>query len=225
MRLLSTNASQKPLYAALGLPDTATSEQIHQAFLNISRAHHPDVRGDVDIFARAKHAHDILMDPAKRKIYDETGLDPDSDEKMVQAFGLIRNIVAGILNDGKVDIDIVDRLRRQMENELSAIGTQIRNIEIKIERAEKMSKNINKRWQGSSQIKANLVTMMDGQIQLAKTERIPLDHAMEVVNLALKLIENVRYESEVSDTVIFSNFGQPLQDPKDFNLYNRLRNW
>ena len=196
MRLISTSASEKPLYAALGLPVDATPEQIHAAFLNISRAHHPDMQGDAEIFARAKHAHEILIDPVKRRIYDETGLDPEHDQKMVNAIGLIRNIVAGILNDGKVDIDIVERIRAQIWTETGGIETQIRNNQAKADRIGKMRANIEKRWKGSPQIKSNLLMMLDGQLRLAEAERLPLQGALETVNLATKLIENARYESD-----------------------------
>lgn len=200
MNLLSTNASNKPLYHALGLPETATPEDIHAAFLNISRTHHPDVNGDAEIFSKAKYAHDILMDPAQRKIYDETGLDPKSDQQIIHAFGLIRNIVAGILNDGKVDINIVERLRAQMSVEINGIEAQIRSVEAKAERIRKMSANIEKRWSGSPQIKSNLLMMMEGHIKLAESERVPLDGALQVVNLALKLIDDACYEN-VAETV------------------------
>lgn len=197
MRFLSTSASEKPLYAALGLPVDATPEQIHAAFLNISRAHHPDINGDASgLFAKAKHAHEILIDPIKRRIYDETGLDPEHDQKMVHAIGLIRNIVAGILNDGKVDIDIVERIRAQMWTETAGIETQIRNNQAKVDRIGKMHANIEKRWKGSPQIKANLLTMLNGQLKLAEAERLPLDGALETVNLATKLIENATYEAD-----------------------------
>ncbi len=201
MRLLSTSASDSPLYAALGLPSTATAEEIHAAFLNISRAHHPDVDGDADLFQKAKHAHDILMDPVKRRVYDETGLDPDNDQKMVHAIGLIRNIVAGILNDGKVDIDIVARLQQQMAAELSGLHQQAQSVKAKAERIGKMAANIEKRWSGSPHIKSNLLLMLESQNKVADAERVPLDGAMETVRLAQKLIENARYETDAADTI------------------------
>ena len=204
MNLLSTTASDKPLYAALGLPEDATPEEIHAAFLNISKAHHPDVNGDADIFHKAKHAHGILLDPAKRKIYDETGLDPEHDQKMVHAFGLIRNIVAGILNDGKIDIDIVSRLREQMYAEVNGIEMQIGTNKATVERIRKMRANIEKRWRGSEQIKVNILVMLDGNAKVTDTERVPLDAALETVKLALKLIQNATYESDIASATIFA---------------------
>ena len=210
MRFLSTSASEKPLYAALGLPADATPEQIHAAFLNISRAHHPDVQGDAEIFARAKHAHEILIDPIKRRVYDETGLDPEHDQKMVHAIGLIRNIVAGILNDGKVDIDIVERIRARVWTETSDIETQIRANQAKADRIGKMRANIERRWKGSPQIKSNLLMMLDGQLRLAEAERLPLDGALETVNLAKKLIEDARYESDAKADSVYRHGQMPF---------------
>jgi curved DNA-binding protein CbpA len=195
-RLLSTNASDKPLYAALGLPEDATPEQIHAAFLNISRAHHPDVQGDPDIFQKARRAHEILMDPIKRKIYDETGLDADNDERMVRALGLIRNIVAGILNDGNVDIDIPARLKEQLDAEVNGVQVLIRSTEAKASDITKIAKNIEKRWRGSPQVKSAVLAMLDGNLKRVEAERLPLNETLEAVRLAVKLMNGAHYESD-----------------------------
>lgn len=197
MKLLSTQASDKPLYAALGLPADATPEQIHASFLNISRAHHPDMpQGDADIFQKARRAHEILMDPIKRRIYDETGLDANNDERMVRALGLIRNIVAGILNDGNVDIDITARLNAQLGAEINGVQAMIRSTEVKASDIDKISKNIEKRWRGSPQVKNALLAMLDGNRKRSEAERLPLDETLEVVRLAVKLMNGARYESD-----------------------------
>ena len=196
MKLISTNASDKPLYAALGLPEDATSEQIHAAFLNISKAHHPDVQGDAEIFAKARRAHEILMDPIKRRVYDETGLDADNDERMVRALGLIRNIVAGILNDGNVDIDIPARLKEQLDAEVNGVQVLIRSTEAKAADIDKITRNIEKRWRGSPQVKNTLLAMLDGNRKRTEAERLPLNETLEVVRLAIKLMNGARYEND-----------------------------
>lgn len=197
MLLLSTNASDRPLYAALGLPADATPEQIHAAFLNISRTHHPDIpQSNADIFHKARHAHEILMDPIKRRVYDETGLDADNDERIVRALGLIRNIVAGILNDGNVDIDIPARLNEQLEAEVNGVQVLIRSTEARASDINKISKNIEKRWRGSPQVKNALLAMLDGNGKRTEAERVPLDETLEVVRLAIKLMNGARYESD-----------------------------
>jgi len=70
-------------YATLGdLPRDATPEAITAAYKKIARAHHPDrtlhkpeeerARA-ADTFKAAAEAHEVLSDPAKRKLYDMYG--------------------------------------------------------------------------------------------------------------------------------------------------------
>ena len=64
-------------YETLGVPRTATADDIKQAFRNLARLHHPDVAKDKVAgeakFKEINEAYEVLSDPAKRKPYDELG--------------------------------------------------------------------------------------------------------------------------------------------------------
>src|SRR5262245_35152532 len=70
--------TEKDLYAALGVPRTATEAEIKKAYRKLARKHHPDVNpGNKEAEERFKaisEAHDVLSDPEKRKLYDEFGM-------------------------------------------------------------------------------------------------------------------------------------------------------
>ncbi len=63
------------LYATLGVPRDATTEDIKKAFRKLARQYHPDVAGDdpdaARRFDRVRKAYEILVDPVKRKRYEE----------------------------------------------------------------------------------------------------------------------------------------------------------
>lgn len=61
------------LYKILGVARDASADDIKTAWRRFSKAHHPDKGGDKETFQRGQHAYEILRDPAKRRIYDETG--------------------------------------------------------------------------------------------------------------------------------------------------------
>ena len=69
----------KDYYATLGVPKTATQDEIRKAFRKLARQHHPDVAKDKKAaeakFKEINEANEVLSDPEKRKRYDELGAD------------------------------------------------------------------------------------------------------------------------------------------------------
>jgi curved DNA-binding protein len=64
-------------YKALGVPRTATAEQLHDAFRRLARKYHPDVnpgnKNAEEKFKAITEAYEVLGDPAKRRHYDSLG--------------------------------------------------------------------------------------------------------------------------------------------------------
>lgn len=70
------SATYQDYYAILGVPRTATSEEIQKAYRALARKYHPDVNKEPGADAKFKQlgeANDVLKDPAKRKLYDQLG--------------------------------------------------------------------------------------------------------------------------------------------------------
>ncbi len=67
----------KDYYATLGVPRTASQEDIKSAFRKLARQYHPDVAKDKKTaearFKEINEAYEVLSDPEKRKRYDELG--------------------------------------------------------------------------------------------------------------------------------------------------------
>lgn len=74
-------SSKKTYYEILGVPRTATIEQIKRRYRQLVRRYHPDVAADKDaaqrIFLEINEAYETLVNPDKRIIYDAS-LDSDA---------------------------------------------------------------------------------------------------------------------------------------------------
>ena len=76
---MSDSSGARDYYELLGIIRTATADQIRSAFHRFAREHHPDnyvgVPEEADrhtmLYQQASEAYRILIDPTKRKLYDE----------------------------------------------------------------------------------------------------------------------------------------------------------
>ena len=60
-------------YKTLGVPRTASTDEIKKAFRKLARKHHPDAGGSEAKFKEINEAYEVLSDDKKRKLYDQYG--------------------------------------------------------------------------------------------------------------------------------------------------------
>jgi curved DNA-binding protein len=70
---------ERDLYQILGVPRTATADEIKKAYRKLARQHHPDVnpgnKQAEERFKEASASFEVLSDEKRRKLYDEFGSD------------------------------------------------------------------------------------------------------------------------------------------------------
>ncbi|KAL7127057.1 hypothetical protein ABFS83_14G228800 [Erythranthe nasuta] len=62
-------------YEILGVPKTASPDDLKKAYKKAAIKNHPDKGGDPEKFKELAHAYEVLSDPEKREIYDQYGED------------------------------------------------------------------------------------------------------------------------------------------------------
>src|SRR5919199_4754916 len=63
---------EKDYYKVLGVPQSATENEIRRAYRKLAKQNHPDANpGKEERFKEISAAYEVLSDPAKRKEYDE----------------------------------------------------------------------------------------------------------------------------------------------------------
>jgi curved DNA-binding protein len=68
----------KDYYQVMGVPRTASQDEIKRAYRKLARKYHPDVSKEKDAeerFKELQEAHEVLRDPQKRAAYDQLGQD------------------------------------------------------------------------------------------------------------------------------------------------------
>jgi curved DNA-binding protein len=115
-------ASARDFYEVLGVPRTASKDEIQRAYRKLARKHHPDVSKDPaseDNFKQVSEAYDVLSDPETRKRYDAFGadfrrvgpdVDPDAASRSRRAYSTSGSGAGGVGDGFSADVDLDDLL-------------------------------------------------------------------------------------------------------------------
>ncbi len=84
-------SNSRDFYQILGVPKTASADEIKKAFRRMARQYHPDLhsggkKAEMEKkFKELNEAHEVLSDPEKRKKYDQYGTNWDQAEAFERA--------------------------------------------------------------------------------------------------------------------------------------------
>lgn len=105
-------------YETLEITQDADAATIKAAYRRLAQEHHPDRDGgDAEKFKAVKEAYELLSDPVRRKLYDDSG-DMDSADLREQAeAGIIELILAAIdkLPDYPTTDDVLDTAKKKVQ--------------------------------------------------------------------------------------------------------------
>lgn len=119
-------------YAMLGIERDADDNQVKAAYRKAAKGMHPDSGGDADQFARLQTCYDLLRDPVRRKVFDDTGFDPQlADPRDLKGLMLLEPLVNDVILDEREpgSFDPVAAMRRKLSDEIVSARFHILEME------------------------------------------------------------------------------------------------
>ena len=182
-------------YETLGVARDADAAQVKTAYRKRAKNAHPDTGGDIDAFAKLKTSYELLSDPVRRKVFDETGYDPTlTDTKDLE--GLL--VLEGLINDFILDerepgsFDPVAAMRRKLTDKIVNVRFHILELERHRARIRNHLDRIGKRPQ----------TDFLGSMMRARSESITeaigkAEAQIATIEQAYQMLDGYSYEVEV----------------------------
>ncbi|RUM27064.1 J domain-containing protein [Rhizobium vallis] len=136
-------------YDILGVERDANEAQLKAAYRRLAKVAHPDSGGDTEAFDNLQKAYGLLLDPVRRKVYDDTGYDVElADAAELQALVIIEKLVTDAVLDERApgSFDPVAVMQESLSEELrkarfskSELERHSSRIGLHLERLEKQS--------------------------------------------------------------------------------------
>lgn len=186
-------------YNILDLPSSATNEEIKQKYRSLAQQHHPDKGGDPEKFKEINLAYSILIDPVRRKIYDETGIWEQEPNFKEESLGLICEKLGQFLWNMNVDFEnLVVLLKNHFVNQIPSIDQQILATEQTIRNFERALKRMKKKSGGENFLK-NFIQL---QIDQQKNRLKQLEYDLKLHNTIVEMLEDYEYGDEQFEMLV-----------------------
>jgi len=190
------------LYAELDCPREADEAMVKRAYKRRARDTHPDHGGDPKAFARATQARDVLLDPERRRRYDETGqVDgaPVIDETNQKILDLIAGALeAAVQEAAGRDLDLLALMRVRLADARVRVRMQVEQCRQIVARYE--------RFRGRFKVKDGpnrIDLMIAGRVADAERRLAGLAAEVAIGEAALAMLDGYEYEC--------SNSGYPMK--------------
>lgn len=187
-------------YETLGIPPTASNQQIKSAYRRRARETHPDAGGDGDVFALVSRAYAILMNPEARKRFDETGSIEDGPAPLTVRQRMIQLIV-GMFNqalevEGKrgtslKHFPLIKAMRDQMATNTKAVKENAAKHRKALTDRQLLLKRITRKDDGQN-LFADII-----RDQIKQLEPVVKQAELDVLAMDMACDELLHYDNEV----------------------------
>jgi len=177
-------------YGLLGVPQTATQDEIKKAYRKKSMELHPDViGGDKEKFQAVKDACEVLSDPETRALYDQGGWKPNAEK--AQRNSMVLEIVLTVVNAA------IDQAVPQFQVFVDVLyQNNIRQLNQEIEKSRRVKLQAEKFL---PRVKTDdpdslVVTLVKNKIKQAQDNITPLELRASVIEEATAMLRSFSIE-------------------------------
>lgn len=181
-------------YAMLEIQRDADDAAIKRAYRKLVKTAHPDCGGDVDQFGRVTASYELLKDPVRRKVYDDTGYDPQlADARDLKGLMILETLVNEMILDERDpgSFDPVAAIRRKLTDDILKTRFHILELERHRTRVRQHMDRIGRKPEADvlgSMLRARSQSITDA-IKNAEAQ-------IETIEQAYTMLEGYSYELE-----------------------------
>jgi len=140
----------RKLYDLLGIAPSASPAEVKFAYRMVAKRHHPDLGGNPDRFVALTQAYDILSDPGRRQIYDETGqFDAAAAEnRQRDLIVTLSSALERVLSKSRLPIestDLVGEMRRLVDAGRLILAEELAELQARLASLEKARDRIRRK--------------------------------------------------------------------------------
>lgn len=203
-------------YDVLGIDRKSDEKAIRSAYRRLAKEAHPDSGGDEEKFNQLQASYDLLKDPVRRKVYDDTGYDPElADPKDLKGLMLLEPLVNEMILDEREpgSFDPVAAMRRKLSDDI--LKNRFHILELERHRA-RLRKHLDrlarrsKKEAGSDVLGAMLRSRSESIAEAIKSAEAQI----EAIEQAYTMLESYAYELDPVDD-------KPDADPRIEDLETR----
>ena len=181
-------------YQLLGLERDADEAAVKAAYRKAAKSAHPDAGGDLDAFGRLNASYELLKDPVRRRVYDDTGYDPQlADATDLKGLMMLETLVNEMILDERApgSFDPVAGLRRKLTDDLLKARFHILELERHRTRVRQHADRIGRRPENDvlgAMLRARTHSITEA-IKAAETQ-------ISAIERAYAMLEGYSYELE-----------------------------
>lgn len=181
-------------YAMLEIERDADDAAIKRAYRKLVKTAHPDTGGDVEQFGKVTASYELLKDPVRRKVYDDTGYDPQlADARDLKGLMILEALVNEMILDERDpgSFDPVAAIRRKLTDDILKTRFHILELERHRTRVRQHMDRIGRKPEADvlgSMLRARVQSISDA-IRNAETQ-------IGTIEQAYSMLEGYSYELE-----------------------------